>query len=220
MIKILNHLGIEYRVLGTCERCTGDPARRMGEEGLFRQLARENLALLSRHSVRRVLTHCPHCFNTFRNEYPQLGARFEVEHHSQFLARMIAEGRLRMRSKNSETVTFHDPCYLSRGNGETEAPRDVLSAVCSDTPREMPRHGRNTFCCGAGGGSMWLDVRGETRVESLRAAEAAATGASVVATGCPFCKSMLIAGRAALGETLAPLRVRDLAELIVEEQGW
>ncbi|MEE9292433.1 MAG: (Fe-S)-binding protein [Acidobacteriota bacterium] len=219
MIRILNHLGIRYHILGRRERCTGDPARRMGEEGLFLEQARGTINLLSRHRVVRVLTHCPHCFNTFANEYPALGARLEVEHHSRFLARMIREGRLRLPSGDGSSITFHDPCYMARGNGETRAPREILSALPGAQILEMPRHGEHTFCCGAGGGAMWLDVPGKTRVENLRAREAAETGASIVATGCPFCKSMLEAGKQSLDDGGAGLRVKDLAELIVEAEG-
>ncbi|MEE9229427.1 MAG: (Fe-S)-binding protein [Acidobacteriota bacterium] len=219
MVRILDHLGINYRVLGRRECCTGDPARRMGEEGLFQQLARQNIERFERHSVSRVLTHCPHCFNTFKNEYPELGAGFEVEHHSQFLARMIRQQRLRLSSGHAETVVFHDPCYLARGNGETRAPREVLAALGKIRLKEMPRNRERTFCCGAGGGSMWLDLPGTARIENLRAAEAAATGATIVATGCPFCKTMLEAGRQSLESGGSALRVKDLAELVVEAQG-
>jgi len=220
MLRILNHLGIEYRVLGRREACTGDPARRVGEEGLFRELAARNIQTLHRHGVRRILTHCPHCFNTFRNEYPELGGDFEVEHHSQFLARMIREGRLELPGGAEGRITFHDPCYLGRGNDETQAPRDVLRSLPQLEQREMPRHGKQSFCCGAGGGAMWMETRGKTRVENLRAREAAETGAGTVATACPFCKSMLTAGAAhATPEEGAPLEIRDLAELVVQAEG-
>jgi Fe-S oxidoreductase len=220
MIRILDRLGIRYRVLGRRERCTGDPARRLGEEGLFQRLARLNIARLAEHGVRRVLTHCPHCFNTFRNEYPALGADFEVEHHTQFLARMVREGKLRPGAAGSETVVFHDPCYLGRGNGEVEAPRRVLAALPGMERREMSRSGTQSFCCGAGGGSMWLDVAGRTRIETIRAQEAAAAGATVVATGCPFCKTMLEAGRQSLGDACGVRKVKDVAELVVESGGF
>jgi Fe-S oxidoreductase len=219
MVRILDHLGVPYRVLGRRERCTGDPARRLGEEGLFQRLARLNIARLAEHGVRRVLTHCPHCFNTFRNEYPALGGAFEVEHHTQFLARMIREGRLRPLAGGSDVVAFHDPCYLGRGNGEVEAPRQVLAALPGLERREMPRSGARSFCCGAGGGSMWLDVAGRTRIETIRAAEASATGATVVATGCPFCKTMLEAGRQSLAAACGARKVKDVAELVVEAGG-
>jgi Fe-S oxidoreductase len=218
MIKILNHLGLAYHVLGKRERCTGDPVRRMGEEGLFQELADGNVRQLNEHGVLHVLTHCPHCFNTFLNEYPQLhDITFEVEHHSQFLERMITEGKLEVTGDTRKKVTFHDPCYLGRGNGQTEPPREILSALPGLTQVEMPRHGRNSFCCGAGGGSMWLDVQGDDRVENERSAEAANTGAETVVTGCPFCKVMLEAGRQSLEES--DIEVLDLAELIVLAEG-
>jgi Fe-S oxidoreductase len=219
MIKILTHLGINYRLLGRRECCTGDPARRLGEEGLFQQLARQNIACLTQHAVERVLTHCPHCFNTFKNEYPTLGARFTVEHHSQFLARMIRTGRLQLPGSAAAPVTFHDPCYLGRGNGEIVAPRQVLAALSPLQLLEMPRHGKQSFCCGAGGGAMWLDPPGHVRIETLRAQEAAATGARTVATACPFCKTMLEAGQQSIAATHGGLTVKDLAELIVEAKG-
>jgi Fe-S oxidoreductase len=216
MVKILNHLGIGYRVLGCGERCTGDPARRMGEEGLFQQQAAANLETLRRHRVRRILTHCPHCLNVFRNEYPQLsdGVAWAVTHHSEFLAETISQGVLKPAMLSDELVTFHDPCYLGRGNGIVAAPRVALQGVISSAPVEMPRHGADSFCCGAGGGTMWVDVPAKDRVEHLRAREAAATKASTVVTACPFCRVMLRTGL----ETVAaePPEVRDLAELVAE----
>jgi len=217
MVKILNHININYRVLGKRECCTGDPARRMGEEGLFQQQAKTTIERLAANGVKRILTHCPHCFNSFKNEYPALGAMFEVEHHSQFLARMIDEGRLSLPNDIGQKITFHDPCYLGRGNGETESPRKVLMSLPQLKMVEMGRSGKDSFCCGAGGGAMWLDVPGQQRVENIRAQEAAATGATTVATGCPFCKSMLTAGQqSATGQ---PMEVKDLAELIVLSEG-
>ncbi len=213
MIEILDRLGIRYRVLGCRERCTGDPARRAGEEGLFQQCARENIETLAGHSVKTVLTHCPHCFNTMKNEYPEFGASFSVEHHSQFLARMIAEGRL-TGMEGLASVTYHDPCYLGRGNAETAAPRAVIDAM-SDARVEMPRHGEASFCCGAGGGSLWLDVPGEDRIENIRLREAADTGAKTVATACPFCKPMLEAGNQALPDGKSMV-IKDIAELVAE----
>jgi Fe-S oxidoreductase/nitrate reductase gamma subunit len=164
MIEILDRLGIRYRILGCRERCTGDPARRAGEEGLFQQCARENIETLAGHSVKTVLTHCPHCFNTMKNEYPEFGASFTVEHHSQFLARMIAEGRL-SGMEGLASVTYHDPCYLGRGNAETAAARAVIDAM-SEARVEMPRHGKESFCCGAGGGSLWIDVQTASRTSA------------------------------------------------------
>jgi Fe-S oxidoreductase/nitrate reductase gamma subunit len=213
MIAILDRLEIRYRILGCRERCTGDPARRAGEEGLFQECARKNIEILAGHSVKTVLTHCPHCFNTMKNEYPEFGASFSVEHHSQFLARMVAEGKLE-GMEGLGAVSFHDPCYLGRGNGETAAPRVVIDAM-SDERVEMPRHGKESFCCGAGGAGLWLDVPGADRVENIRSLEAAGTGAKTVVTACPFCKPMLEAGNQLLPDGESPV-VKDLAELVAE----
>ena len=219
MIKILNHLGIHYRLLGRRECCTGDPARRLGEEGLFQQLARQNIACLKQHAVTRVLTPCPHCFNTFKNEYPTLGAEFTVEHHSQFLARMIRAGRLQLPRSDEHR-------HLSRSvlSGPRQwrdgGPRQVLAALSSRQLLEMPRSGTHSFCCGAGGGAMWLDLPGHVRIETLRAEEAAATGARTVATACPFCKTMLEAAQQSVTPARGDLTVKDLAELVVEAKGW
>lgn len=222
MVKILNHLGVNYRVLGTAERCTGDPARRMGEEGLFRQCAAHNLHELKSHGVKRVITHCPHCFNTIRNEYPEVaGAQpaWETQHHTQFLAEQIAAGKLQGSQRLQETVTFHDPCYLGRGNGVVDEPRSLLGGLQLPVI-EMPRSGAESFCCGAGGGSMWLDVRGRERIEDQRYREAAATGAKVVGTGCPFCKTMLDAARqSTTAEGASGPRVMDVAELVALAEG-
>lgn len=223
MIKILNFLQVNYRVLGKRERCNGDPARRMGEEGLFQEMAIQTLAMLHSHGVKHVLTHCPHCFNVFKNEYKQVGeVNFVVEHHSQYLARMLESGRLRMTtngpsgSQTREKVTFHDPCYLGRGNGDTTSPRNILASLPQVELVEMPRHGCNSFCCGAGGGSLWLDMKGKQRIENLRTAEAAQTDASLVVTGCPFCKSMMEAGRQSLDSKNRLSETMDLAQLIVK----
>jgi Fe-S oxidoreductase len=229
MIKILNHLRIGFRVLGGRERCSGDPARRLGEEGLFQELACHNLEQFKQHRVRRILTHCPHCFNTFRNEYPHLRAgsdgpttpAYEVVHHTQFLAELIGQGRLRLATGEPGSVTYHDPCYLGRGNGIFDAPRDVLRSTGASLA-EMPRHGTESFCCGAGGGAMWVDIGGRDRVENLRMREAAQTGAATVATACPFCKGMLISGQGTANDAGSPatgLRVKDVSELVVEAEG-
>jgi Fe-S oxidoreductase len=222
MIKVLNHLKVNYRVLGCRERCTGDPARRLGEEGLFREQATANLETFRQHGVRKILTHCPHCWNTFRHEYPALEGSagrggWTVQHHTEFLAEMIAAGKLQPPRLADERITFHDPCYLGRGCGVTEPPRDILQRLSPLPLVEMPRNRQQSFCCGAGGGAMWVDVPGRDRVEHLRAKEATATGASVVATGCPFCKVMLRTGLEAT--TSQPAAVRDVSELVVIAEG-
>jgi len=215
MIKILKHLQVPFRVLGTAERCTGDPARRLGEESLWRQLAEHNQGRLAGHRVRTVLTHCPHCFHAFANEYAAIGPMPRVLHHSQWLRDRIADGSLKLRP-GAEKITFHDPCYLGRINEETQAPRGVLDAIYNGRRTELPLAGTQNFCCGGGGGQMWLDVKGRTRVENIRAGHVEESGAGTVATGCPFCRVMLEAGRAGLGAGKGNWRVKDIAELVAE----
>jgi Fe-S oxidoreductase len=216
VIAVLKHLQVSFRVLGCKERCTGDPARRAGEEGLWRELAEKNQRSFASHRVQTILTQCPHCFNSFKNEYPAVGPMPRVIHHSQWLREKLADGTLRLKPGAMEKITYHDPCYLSRANDETEAPRAVLGGLANATKVEMEKHGRKSFCCGGGGGQVWLDVRGTTRVENIRAAHVEATGAQTVATGCPFCRVMLEAGRTALPAGQGQWRVKDIAELVAE----
>lgn len=219
MVRILNHLQVSYRVLGCRERCTGDPARRIGEEGLWRELAEENRRAFTDHKVKTILTHCPHCFHAFANEYRSIGPMPPVVHHSQWLRDKLADGSLQIRSQAAERITFHDPCYLGRVNGETAAPRTVLDRLYNGQRTEMRQHGRQSFCCGGGGGQIWLDIRGRTRVETIRAAHVEESGAQTVATACPFCRVMLEAGRTSLEAGKGNWRVKDIAELIVENLG-
>ncbi len=222
MVRLLKHLQIRFHVLGRREGCTGDPARRLGEEGLYREQAEKVIATLRSHGATRILTHCPHCFNVFRNEYRHLlpasdRDRWQVIHHTEFLAELAAQGRLNASRQLTETVTFHDPCYLGRGNGVVAAPRQVLEKAVALPIVEMPRHGRESFCCGAGGGGFAVDVPGTERIENVRVREAQATGASTVVTGCPFCRVMLRTG--AQASAAGGMRVRDLAEVVAEAEG-
>jgi Fe-S oxidoreductase len=178
-------------------------------------LAETNQKRLAAHGVKTILTQCPHCVNSFRNEYPAVGSTPRVIHHSQWLQQRMADGSLKLRP-GSEKITYHDPCYLSRANRETQAPRAVLDGVFANNRVEMEKHGEKSFCCGGGGGQIWLDVRGKTRVENIRAGHVEATGAQTVATGCPFCRQMLEAGRTALPTGQGKWRVKDIAELVVE----
>lgn len=218
LVLLLQRAGVSFAVLGRRERCTGDPARRLGEEILFQQLAGENGAALqgalNGREARTVVTPCPHCFNSLRHEYGDVVPRLDVRHHSQYLAGLLESGRLKVGPEPAarERVTLHDPCYLARVNGETESTRRLLAAAGADLV-EMPRHGAGTFCCGAGGGRMWFEERPEQRVNRLRAAEAAATGARTLATACPFCLNMMTDGAAA---TEGEMRVMDVAELLLE----
>lgn len=217
VVSLLEKAGVSYGILGSGERCTGDAARRMGEEGLFRRLAQENIEVLGKHRFKKILTHCAHCFNVFKNEYPALGGEFPVVHHAQLLPELVAEGRLKPSKELGKRVTFHDPCYLGRYNGEYDAPRKVLGALPAVELTEMERSREKSSCCGGGGGGMWIDIRAGKRIDSLRTADVEASGAEVVATACPFCKSMLSAGMASkgLGEKI---KVKDIAELLNESQ--
>jgi Fe-S oxidoreductase len=205
---------VKFAVLGKQERCTGDPARRLGDEFLFQQSAQHNIEMLKEHRVHKIITPCPHCANTLGNEYPQFGGQYEVVHHSQFLADLVKQGRLRSAAVDGP-FTLHDPCYLARALGETEAQREVLSK--NGAFRELPRCGDRTFCCGAGGGRMWFDERPEERVSHIRAREVVASQAKTLATACPFCLNMMTDGLAGVegGENV---RVADIAELLVASQ--
>jgi Fe-S oxidoreductase/nitrate reductase gamma subunit len=213
--QLLEQAGVSFAVLGREEKCSGDPARRIGNEFLFEQLARENVANLNRHNVKKVVTACPHCFNTFRNEYPHYGGAFEVFHHSEFLARLVEEGRLKPLSESGRKVTFHDPCYLGRQNGVYEAPRALVQIASRGNTVEMSRTRGQSFCCGGGGGMSFVDEPPDKRVNQERAREALATGADVLATGCPFCMTMLEDGVGARkGDR--DMKVMDVAELLWE----
>jgi Fe-S oxidoreductase len=213
--QLLEQAGVKFAVLGREEKCSGDPARRIGNEFLFEQLARENVANLNRHHVRKVVTACPHCFNTFRNEYPRYGGAFEVFHHSEFLARLVEEGRLKPLPESGRKVTFHDPCYLGRQNGVYDAPRTLVQISSRGGGVEMSRSRNNSFCCGGGGGMSFVDEPPDKRVNQERAREALETGADVLAVGCPFCMTMMEDGvNARRGER--DMKVLDVAELLWE----
>jgi Fe-S oxidoreductase/nitrate reductase gamma subunit len=225
VVRLLKAAGVRFAVLGTEERCTGETARRMGDEFLFQQLATGNVETLQRCGVeqrgRTILTHCPHCLNSFQHDYPQMGGTFKVVHHTEYLARLAAEGRLPLDRATlqikGDKITYHDPCYLARVSEVTEPPRRLLGlTVVPETGRkliEMPRHGRDTSCCGAGGGRMWFDDAVAERIGGGRIAEALATGAGTVAVACPFCLIMLGDGVAARDPRV---QVRDVAEILAD----
>ena len=216
-VQLLKDAGVNFAVLGKEETCTGDPARRIGDEFLFQERAQINVETLTRRKVRKIVTPCPHCYNTLKNEYPQFGGHYEVQHHSTLLAELVEKGRLSDGSSNGEPITLHDPCYLARVNGEVEATRAVIGAGNDPQYREMPRCGKKTFCCGAGGGRMWFDEAPAQRVSVLRSQEAIATGAHTLATACPFCLNMMTDGMAGTqgGENV---KVLDIAELLVSRR--
>ena len=209
-VRLLQAAGIDVAVLGQRESCSGDPARRMGHEFLFQSLAERNISTLNEAGVTTIVASCAHCFNTLANEYPDYGGTYEVVHHSELLSRLVSEGRLHP-SRASVAVTYHDACYLGRHNGTYDAPRDVLDAVTGSIG-EMPRNRERSFCCGAGGARFWMEEGGDARINDTRYAEAAATGADVVATACPFCLVMLDDASNAAGE--AGPEVADVATLL------
>jgi len=213
LVALLGAAGVDVGILGEEETCTGDPARRIGNEYLFQTLARQNIETLARRGVRRIVTVCPHCYNTLKNEYPALGGRYEVWHHTQLLARLVDDRRLRPAGRLEQRITFHDPCYLGRHNGEYDAPRRVLDAIPGATRVEMARCRDQAFCCGAGGGLYWHEDRTGERVSHVRTKHVAETGADIVATACPFCTLMLEdAGKV----TEARAKPMDVAELLAQ----
>ncbi len=213
--KLLVESGTSFGVLGQNETCSGDPARRLGNEFLYATLAESNTQNFNDVGVKRIITSCPHCFNTFKNEYPDFGGKYEVTHHAEFLQMLLAKGDLQPKEQNGATITYHDSCYIGRGNGIYDAPRQVLEAIPGVNLIEMPRNKEKGLCCGAGGGNMWQEETG-TRVNHLRAAEAANTGASIVATACPFCIQMFEDGIPAVqpDEEKRSIRAYDIAELL------
>jgi len=221
IVRILRAAGVRFAILGEEETCNGETARRLGNEYLFQTLAQANVDLLNGHGVKRILVQCPHCLNTIRNEFPQFGGKFEVVHHAELVARLVDEGRLSpgaAASLGGRPVTYHDPCYLARWNGVAEAPRRALRAIPGLSLREMDRSGTQGFCCGAGGGRMWLEEKLGTRINQDRVAEAARTlgeAGGVVATGCPFCLTMVRDGVNELGHE-ERLKVLDVAEIVAE----
>jgi Fe-S oxidoreductase len=214
-LRLMKAAGVDVGLLGPLEQCTGDAARRLGNEYLFQTLAQANVATLNDLGVTTIVTTCPHCFNTIQNEYPQFGGSYEVIHHSDYLARLVADGRLKPTEGSERTITYHDSCYLGRYNGIYDAPRQALESIPHVKLVEMPRHRETSFCCGAGGGRMWLEEPVGKRVNVNRSEEAVATGADTVATACPFCLAMIRDGVQAVDQSNA-VQVRDFAELLAE----
>jgi Fe-S oxidoreductase len=217
----LDAAGISFAVLGQEEACTGDPARRMGNEYVFQMLASQNIETLNRYRAgeRTIVTACPHCFNSIGNEYGQLGGSFKIRHHSEYLTDLVSSGRLRIGGDGlpARTVTYHDSCYLARYNGIIAAPREILGAIPGIELREMDNHGRQTFCCGAGGGRMWMEESRGTRINASRTLQVLDTGASTVATACPFCMVMLRDGLVEAGhgaDAAEPVTSQDISELL------
>jgi Fe-S oxidoreductase len=208
--KLLQEAGVDFAILGPREACNGDPARRMGDEYTFQRLAGENVTTLNEAGVKKIVTTCPHCFNTLGNEYGDFGGRYEVVHHTELLAQLVREGRLKPAA-SEQTITYHDSCYLARHNDVRAQPRELVGAVGKAV--EMPRNRERTFCCGAGGARMWMEEKRGRPINQERVREAAKTGAETLAVACPFCTVMLDDG---VRETGAQLQVFDLATLLHE----
>jgi Fe-S oxidoreductase len=216
MAKLLKRAGIDFAILGPSEMCTGDSARRSGNEYIFQMLAMQNIETLDGLGVKKIITQCPHCFNTLKNEYPQLDGHYEVVHHSELLMQLIADGRLSMAGASlSERVTYHDSCYLGRHNDVYLAPRKVIGSLAGIDIVEMPRNGTRGMCCGAGGARMWMEETIGKKVNTERAQEAIATGAERIAVACPFCYVMMDDGVKGEGKD-EEVVVSDIAEVILE----
>jgi Fe-S oxidoreductase len=215
-VTILDKLQIKYAILGKEEMCTGDPARRAGNEFMFQMMAYQNISILNGYGIKKIVTACPHCFNTLKNEYPELGGSYEVIHHASFLQQLIDEGKIKMSDGNSfkgKKITYHDSCYLGRANNIYEAPRKVLEAL--DTALiEMKRCKANGLCCGAGGAQMFKEEeKGNIRINLDRTTEAIETGAQVIAAACPFCNTMLTDGVKNSSKE-EEVKVLDIAEIV------
>jgi Fe-S oxidoreductase len=216
-IKILNHVGINYAVLGTEESCTGDPARRSGNEFTFQMLAQQNIQVLNGYGIKNIVTACPHCFNTLKNEYPELGGQYDVMHHSEYLQNLIEEGKLKIEGGEfkGKKITYHDSCYLGRANSIYEAPRELIKALDAELV-EMKRCKTNGLCCGAGGGQMFKEPeKGNKDINIERIEDALETGSKTIAVACPFCMVMMSDG-VKNKEKEHEVKVYDLAELLVE----
>jgi Fe-S oxidoreductase len=214
--RLLQKAGVPFAILGPRELCNGDPARRMGNEYLYQQLARENIETLDSVKTRKIVTTCPHCFNTIRNEYPDFGGNYEVIHHTQLFDELMAAGRLKVTEEVRSLITYHDPCYLGRHNKVYDAPRDVLGRVPGLRQTEMQRHRERGFCCGAGGARMWMEEHLGKRINGERTDEAAATGADILGVACPFCMVMLDDGVKGRG---SDMRVLDVSQVVGEAVG-
>ena len=217
IVRILNHVNIKFAILGTEESCTGDPAKRAGNEFLFQMQAMQNINTLNNYNVKKIVTGCPHCFNTLKNEYPQLGGKYEVIHHTQLVQQLINDGKLKVEGGEfkGKKIVYHDPCYLGRGNDVYEAPRDVIKSLDADL-NEMKRSRAQGLCCGAGGAQMFKESeKGNKEVSTERAEEALAENPDVIAVACPFCNTMMTDGVKHFNKE-DKTKVLDVAELVVK----
>jgi len=215
LVKILQKAGINFAILGTQEKCTGDFARRVGNEMLYQMMAQENIETLNNYKVNKIITACPHCLNTLKNEYPQMGGNYEVVHHTEFIDQLVKEGKISLSKSLDGALTYHDPCYLGRYNAVYDQPRSILQSISKEGLKELDRHGRKSFCCGAGGGRMWMEETIGKRINLERAEEIVGRQVTNVAVGCPFCLTMLEDGMKDLNKE-EEIKTRDIAELVAE----
>jgi Fe-S oxidoreductase len=214
VVKILQDAGVKFGILGKEERCNGETARRLGNEYLGQQMIKANKEVLEKYNVKKILTSCPHCFNTLKNEYPEFGGHYEVIHHTEYINELIASNRIRPLSDKMQSVTYHDSCYIGRYNNIYDAPRDIIRAVTNEEPIEMRRNKEQGFCCGAGGGRMWLEEKTGSRINVNRAEEVIESKAKTVCVACPFCMTMLSDGMKA--KQREDIQVKDIAEIVAE----
>jgi Fe-S oxidoreductase len=210
--KVLRAAGVKFAILGDEEACCGDPARRLGDEYLFQTICKQNIEILKGHNVKKILTSCPHCFNSLKNEYPQFGGDFDVVHHTQFLAELLKNGRLNVKNPAALKTAYHDSCYLGRYNDIYDAPREILKAVNFNNV-ELPRRKTASFCCGGGGGHMWMEEDPDKRVNTRRVEEILQADVKCVATACPYCLTMFDDALKAKGAE-ATVKAVDLSELL------
>lgn len=214
LAKVINAAGLNYAILATEESCNGDTARRLGNEYLFQTLAQQTIDTFGKYKVRKIFTQCPHCFNVFKNEYTQFGVEYEVHHHSQLIQQLLHDERIKPSKELNELVTYHDSCYMGRYNQVYSEPRQAIRSVPGVEVVEMPRHERQSFCCGAGGGRMWLEEHIGDRINQNRVREAVETGATTIASNCPFCMTMLSDGLGELG--IEGVQTKDIAEIVAD----
>jgi Fe-S oxidoreductase len=213
LVKILQKAEVNFAILGVEEKCTGDFARRVGNEMMYQMMAQENIETLNNYHVKKIIAACPHCLNTLKHEYPQMGGNYDVVHHSQFIHRLVKQGKIRLTQTLDEPLTYHDPCYLGRYNNVYDEPRTILKSISNWGLTELDRHGQESFCCGAGGGRMWMEETIGKRINQERAEEVVSKNVSRVAVGCPFCLTMIEDGMKELEKEEA-IKTQDIAELV------
>lgn len=213
LVRILQKAGVNFAILGVEEKCTGDYARRVGNEMMFQMTAAENIETLNSYNVKKIITACPHCLNTLKHDYPQMGGNYEVIHHTAFIDQLVKEGKIKLKPSMEGILTYHDPCYLGRYNNIFDQPRSILRSISKDGFKELQRHGRESFCCGAGGGRMWMEESIGKRIYLERSEEIDAQKVSNVAVGCPFCMTMIEDGMKDMGKE-EEIKVMDIAELV------